>query len=257
MSKNEELLDERDQSTLDEKKTKGNNGSTKDIENPTSHLDHQSNLPLDEEGRQYKLHERQDTDDFRDNPNQVHFDGEGDSFYDSLRERAVWLVGLLIFQSLAGFILRSNEELLRNHVGLVNYLTMLVGAGGNAGNQACVRVIRYLSVGTLDNNATLKRYFIAEFKMALCLSGILAFVGFFRTALFRVYLAETIVITLSLFTIVIVAVMLGAFLPICMSYVGIDPVHSATTIQVLMDILGVTITCFVGWVILEAVGWHQ
>jgi hypothetical protein len=61
------------------------------------------------------------------------------SFGEALRDRAYWLVGLLIMQSLSGIILASNEALLSNHPEIVYYLTMMVGAGGNAGNQASVR----------------------------------------------------------------------------------------------------------------------
>jgi hypothetical protein len=42
--------------------------------------------------------------------------------------------------------------------------------------------------------------------------------------------------------IVFLSVILGAVLPLLMLYGGIDPAHSSTTIQVIMDILGVTIT---------------
>ena len=61
------------------------------------------------------------------------------SFGEALRDRAYWLVGLLVMQSLSGIILASNEALLANHPEIVYYLTMMVGAGGNAGNQASVR----------------------------------------------------------------------------------------------------------------------
>ena len=61
------------------------------------------------------------------------------SFKDALRDRAYWLVGLLVLQSMSGFILARNEELLQAHPVIVYFLTMLVGAGGNAGNQASVR----------------------------------------------------------------------------------------------------------------------
>ncbi len=61
------------------------------------------------------------------------------SFGEALRDRAYWLVGLLIMQSLSGIILSRNEMLLANHPVIIYYLTMMVGAGGNAGNQASVR----------------------------------------------------------------------------------------------------------------------
>jgi hypothetical protein len=62
-----------------------------------------------------------------------------ESFWAMVQDRAGWLVGLLILQSMSSFILARNERLLQEHVIIVRYLTMLVGAGGNAGNQASVR----------------------------------------------------------------------------------------------------------------------
>jgi hypothetical protein len=63
----------------------------------------------------------------------------GVRFQDAVRDRAYWLVGLLAAQSCSGFILARNEELLQNHPEIIFFLTMLIGAGGNAGNQASVR----------------------------------------------------------------------------------------------------------------------
>ena len=48
------------------------------------------------------------------------------SFQDALRDRAYWLVGLLALQSMSGFILARNEELLQTHPFIVYFLTMLV-----------------------------------------------------------------------------------------------------------------------------------
>jgi hypothetical protein len=62
-----------------------------------------------------------------------------DSFWAMVQDRAGWLVGLLILQSMSSFILARNERLLQEHVIIVRFLTMLVGAGGNAGNQASGR----------------------------------------------------------------------------------------------------------------------
>ena len=61
------------------------------------------------------------------------------TFWESVCDRAGWLVGLLILQSLSSFIIKHNEALLTHHGVIVQFLTMLVGAGGNAGNQATVK----------------------------------------------------------------------------------------------------------------------
>lgn len=192
-------------------------------------------------------------------------------------DRAGWLVGLLILQSCSSFILKKYEELLQSHLVLVQFLTMLVSAGGNAGNQASVRgeeirkplslrilcclvltfhacsltVIRGLAVGTVrDDNVT--PFLWSEMRIGLCLSLILGVVGCIRAAVFFTPLAETMAITLSLIVIVMISVVIGATLPLLMNFVRIDPAHSSTTIQVLMDILGVTITVCVSGAILNS-----
>jgi cation transporter-like permease len=48
-----------------------------------------------------------------------------------------------MLQSFSGIILSRNEALLADHPVIIYFLTMLVGAGGNAGNQASVRGMYY------------------------------------------------------------------------------------------------------------------
>ena len=173
------------------------------------------------------------------------------TFCQSLTDRAGWLIGLLIFQSLSSFILARNESLLQRHIVIVQFLTMLVGAGGNAGNQASVGVVRGIAVGSI-NRSNAKLVLKREFLMGVALSILLGLAGFIRAKVFAVPWMETIAITASLFMIVIISVIAGATLPLCMQSVGIDPAHSSTTIQVIMDITGVVITVQVSSLMLDS-----
>ncbi|KAL7569239.1 hypothetical protein ACA910_016793 [Epithemia clementina (nom. ined.)] len=166
------------------------------------------------------------------------------SFWVDLKDRANWLVGLMILQSLSSFIIKRNEEMLEEHIIIVQFLTMLVGAGGNAGNQASVRVIRGLALGSITDR-NLKKYLWSEFRVGLLLAAILGVSGCVRAAIFGTPLPETLAITTSLVTIVLISISIGSILPVGMKYAGIDPAHSSTSIQVIMDILGVTITVHV------------
>lgn len=167
-----------------------------------------------------------------------------ETFLGQVKDRAGWLVGLLCLQSLSSFIISRNEALLQEHIIIVQFLTMLVGAGGNAGNQASVRVIRGLAVGSIGSSSRdVRSYLRQEFLVGFTLMCIIGLSGCARAALFMVPLPETIAITASLCMIVMISIVAGATLPLCMKAIGIDPMHSATTIQVMMDILGVTITC--------------
>lgn len=173
------------------------------------------------------------------------------TFQEALRDRAVWLVGLLMAQSASGVILSRNEALLANHPVIIFFLTMLVGAGGNAGNQASVRVIRGIALGTL-NEKTQNQFLIREFKMAMVLSVILSLAGFIRAAAFRTPLPETVAVTTALGMIVFSSICLGAVLPLFLKRLGVDPAHSSTTIQVVMDILGVILAVIVSSAILDS-----
>jgi len=173
------------------------------------------------------------------------------TFNEALKERGNWLVGLLALQSCSGFILARNEALLQAHPVIIYFLTMLVGAGGNAGNQASVRVIRGLALGTL-NSKTTRQFLDREVKMAGALCVMMTLAGILRAALFRTPFAETVAIATALAVIVFSSICLGAVLPLLLKKINVDPAHSSTSIQVVMDILGVLITVAVSTTILDS-----
>ena len=63
--------------------------------------------------------------------------------------RRRWLLGLLVLQSTSSVVLDAYQDLLKHHLVVTLFLTMLVGAGGNAGNQSAIKVIRGLVRGLL------------------------------------------------------------------------------------------------------------
>lgn len=128
---------------------------------------------------------------------------------------------------------------------------MLVGAGGNAGNQSSVRVIRGLALGTL-NRQTQAQFLVREFKMAVTLSCLVSLAGFCRAAVFATPLPETLAVVASLFFIVLSSICLGAILPLGLKRIGVDPAHASTSIQVIMDILGVFLAVAMSALILDS-----
>ena len=94
-----------------------------------------------------------------------------------------------------------------------------------------------LALGTL-NPDTRTKFLYRELRMAVALSSILSIAGFLRAVAFRTPLPETVAVTLALGVIVLSSVCLGAVLPLGLQRIGVDPAHSSTTIQVVMDILG-------------------
>jgi Mg/Co/Ni transporter MgtE len=112
-------------------------------------------------------------------------------------------------------------------------------------------VIRGLALGTLNENSQ-KQFLSRELRMAVSLSSILSLAGFVRASLFRTPFAESIAVTAALALIVFSSVCLGALLPLFLKKIDVDPAHSSTTIQVIMDILGVILTVVVSNVMLDS-----
>lgn len=155
----------------------------------------------------------------------------------------------MIFQSCTSFVIASYSGLLQRHPVIVAFLTMLVGAGGNAGNQAAVLVIRGLALGEITPRSQ-SVYLWGEFQMSLKMALVLVSCGFARVLLFQYPLSDAVAISASLAAIVFASILGGACLPLALHQRGLDPAHAGPTIQVLMDLFGVAITCAVCSVLL-------
>ena len=166
------------------------------------------------------------------------------TFGQRLRKRAGLLIGLLVFQSCSSFILASYEVLLQRHSVIVFFLTMLVGAGGNAGNQAAVLVIRGLATGEI-NSRNAVAYVLSEASMGLSISALMVCAGYGRVILFGYSQLDALAISCALFAIVLSSVVIGCSLPLLLHRLHFDPAHAGATIQVIMDLTGVFITCLI------------
>jgi Mg/Co/Ni transporter MgtE len=95
----------------------------------------------------------------------------------------------------------------------------------------CLQVIRGLATGKIDNSMeSVRKSMTQQVLVGLLLGSALSAGGFVR-----VYLTNG--------DLVLVSVILGSGLPFALSKVGVDPANAGTSIQVVMDVLGVAITC--------------
>lgn len=167
-------------------------------------------------------------------------------------QRGIWLVGLLLFQSFSSAILASYDSLLSNFTIISIFLTMLIGTGGNAGNQSATLVIRGLTTKEMSRHNAW-RVLWRELMVGFLIAITLFVVGFSRVYFSYYDAVSAVAISLSLFLIVIVSIVSGSLIPLLLDRLNIDPAHSAAPfLATLMDILGVMIYCFVcskifGW----------
>ena len=165
--------------------------------------------------------------------------------------RVRWLLGLLILQSTSSVVLSQYEDLIKENIVITLFLTMLVGAGGNAGNQSAIHVIRGLATGEMENTSECLRKTLAEqLQVGLLLATALSTAGFARVILTSPEGANDLVgpfaISTSLFAIVTASTCIGTILPFLLMRFKQDPANAGTSVQVIMDVSGVVITCTVG-----------
>eukprot|EP01063_Lacrimia_lanifica_P001783 TRINITY_DN1091_c0_g2_i1.p1 TRINITY_DN1091_c0_g2~~TRINITY_DN1091_c0_g2_i1.p1 ORF type:complete len:279 (+),score=64.25 TRINITY_DN1091_c0_g2_i1:91-927(+) len=165
--------------------------------------------------------------------------------------RTTVLVFLMLLQSMSQFILENFEKLVTEHLIVPLFLTMLVGAGGNAGNQAAVHSITGLVTGTYSVRDCMS-VVAKEIVTGLCSAVLLSLVAVGRVYFLYDpsekhgdnYLQLCVLgVTLSLFCIVLTSMVIGGALPFLFEMMGLNREHAAPCIQVIMDIMGVYITC--------------
>lgn len=158
-------------------------------------------------------------------------------------QRTPWLVGLLFLQSLSSIILSEFQSVVDKYFIIPMFLTMLIGTGGNAGNQSSAIMIRGLATGQISRKNSL-RALLKEFSASLLMSSFLTIVSFFRVYIFQHNMLDAFAVSISLFVIVIVSMLLGTILPLLLERLDLDPANSAAPfLSTLMDILGVFIYC--------------
>ncbi|MFH1460063.1 MAG: magnesium transporter [Candidatus Omnitrophota bacterium] len=160
---------------------------------------------------------------------------------DIISRRAGWLMFLLVFDFITATILKTFQSTLNSAVALVFFIPMLLGTGGNAGTQSSITVIRGLATGdvSFDN---LKRMIKLEFGAALVMGVIVGIVAFIRAILLQKDFFVAIVVGLTMFLIVLLAICTGISLPIISKKIGLDPAVLAGPITTsIVDIIGLII----------------
>jgi cation transporter-like permease len=162
-----------------------------------------------------------------------------------LRTRLPWLMGLLLLQSFSASIIGGFEDLLKDHFIVALYIPMLVGTGGNAGNQPGVMVTRALSNRELQGSAVpklLKR----EFFLAVITATLMGTLGFCRVMVTDPDPVSAFAISMSLFLVVMTAIFLGIGFSILLDRCGVDPAAGAAPLlTTIADLVGITLLCIV------------
>jgi magnesium transporter len=157
------------------------------------------------------------------------------------RKRVGWLMLLFITESLTGTVLRHFEAELSSVVALSFFIPLLIGTGGNAGSQTTSTIIRALAVGEIDLGDALRSLW-HELRVGLLLGLGMAIFAYFRALTWGSNQGLALTVSLAIFSIVVWANVLGAFLPILAVRLKIDPtVVSGPVMSTLVDATGLFI----------------
>lgn len=155
--------------------------------------------------------------------------------------RAGWLVFLLIFDFLTGTVLKTFEHALSNVVALVFFIPMLLDTGGNAGAQTSITLIRGLATGDVEFS-NVKKIIKLELFAAFLMGLIVGLVAFLRAILLQSEVLVSVVVGLTMFLIVLLAIGTGISLPLISKKIGLDPAVLAGPITTsIVDVIGLII----------------
>ncbi len=152
------------------------------------------------------------------------------SIFEMWKNRIPWLMFLMLSATFTSMILTSFEDRLAVQAGLVAFIPMLMGTGGNSGAQSSTAVIRSLSLGDTEPSDAL-RVMWKEMRVAFLCGVTLAAVNFVKMLLVdgmllgndNITLAVAATVSISVLFIVIFAKVVGSMLPILAEKVGVDP----------------------------------
>ena len=159
--------------------------------------------------------------------------------------RIPWLFMTILGGIISAYLINKYSSFFTTHQFTLalslGFIPLLMGLGGNIGNQSSTIIVRGLSTGLISHHRYL-HYIFRECLVGLSIGSIMATIIFILSQLFHLNLQLSMVIMFSVFINISVAALIGASIPIIFKRLGIDPaVASAPFISTTLDIIGLII----------------
>lgn len=157
-----------------------------------------------------------------------------------MRARIVWLFVLAVGATLTVQVLEVFEETLEQLVVLSLFVPLVIGTGGNTGNQAATTVTRALALDDVRPCDAL-RVMLRELRVGVTLGACLGALGLLVAGLVYGWDIGA-VIGLTLLSVCTFAATVGGLMPLAAKKLGVDPaVFSNPFISTLVDALGLVL----------------
>jgi magnesium transporter len=157
------------------------------------------------------------------------------------RQRVVWLILLAAVGFISGTIIHRYESMITSVFALAIFIPVINASGGNAGTQASTVIIRGLATGEVSLSDSLK-IFWKEIVVGFSIGVVVAIVGGLRGYLLENNLKLAITVGMAMISVVTLATVLGAVLPLVFKKLRLDPaVVSGPFIASVLDVVALLI----------------
>ena len=165
------------------------------------------------------------------------------------KNRIPWLLLLMVSATMTGIVITRFENALDVLPCLTAFIPMLMDTGGNCGSQACVTIIRGISINEIEFKDVFKVVW-KEIRVAVMCGIVLSIVCFGKVMLVdHVIMHNTnvtptvaLVVSLSLAMTVFAAKMVGSTLPLFAKKIGLDPaVMASPLITTIVDLISLLV----------------
>ncbi len=164
-----------------------------------------------------------------------------DSILDLTKARLPWLVLALLGGLISVKVLELFSDAMKEHGSLFFFMPLIAAMAGNVGVQSSAIIVQGLANDTLSG--PLFNRLIKEVSLSLLNGVILAFILFLGSHfLLDVEFIIGIIVTIALVSVIIIASLIGTFVPILLDKFGIDPaLATGPFITTSNDICGILI----------------
>ena len=172
-----------------------------------------------------------------------------DSVWELTRARLPWLFLGLIGGVGAAAIMGGFEELISKHAILFFFTPLIAAMAGNVGVQSSAIIVQGLA--NSDLKGSISNRLLKEFSLSIVNGIALSVLLFVFTWFWQGDILTSLAISISLFTVIIMAGIIGTFIPLFLDKRGIDPaIATGPFITTSNDIFGILIYFWIAKLIL-------
>ena len=174
--------------------------------------------------------------------------------FETFWARFPWLLLLMISGTFTGLIISGFESKLALYPALIAFIPMLMGTAGNSGGQSSATIIRAISLEEIQFKDVIKVIW-KEIRVALICGALLSVINFVKIYFIDIKLfnssanlTDNLIVCTTLLVAIVIAKLIGSFLPLFAHKIGLDPavmaspiITTAVDIIVLIIYFGLTV----------------